>query len=224
MKDDQRVWQTSNGVHVLTQGHPWSDVAVPLVYQPDLLKGEVTGQITGVGVQLVPGSYSAAAIVRVDTGEHRRHRHEREPGLDAHPVPPGVRSREHRSDRRLRRRGQDRLGPHDLSDRDRRSGHHQGEPAHGRIGHGCAGDIGGDTAATSESGNRTLWPIILAIGLAIFAVSWFRSRKAARATATGIGAEGAPATPRASPTASGQPVQPTEGPPDQPTDGTPTSG
>jgi hypothetical protein len=55
-------------VGVLTQGNPSSDVAVPLAYQPDLLKGEVTGQITGVGIQLAPGSYSAATLVRVDTG------------------------------------------------------------------------------------------------------------------------------------------------------------
>jgi len=69
VQDGGRVWQTSGGEDVLTQGNPYTDVAVPLVYQPDLLKGEVTGQITGVDVLLAPGAYSAAAIVRVDTGE-----------------------------------------------------------------------------------------------------------------------------------------------------------
>jgi uncharacterized lipoprotein YbaY len=69
VQDGGRVWQTSGGVKVLTLGNPSSDVPVPLAYQPDLLKGEVAGQITGVGVQLTQGSYSAAALVRIDTGE-----------------------------------------------------------------------------------------------------------------------------------------------------------
>jgi len=69
VQDGDHNWQTSGGVHVLTKGNPKSNVAVPLAYQADLLKGEVTGQITGVGVELEQGAYSGAALIRVDTGE-----------------------------------------------------------------------------------------------------------------------------------------------------------
>jgi uncharacterized lipoprotein YbaY len=69
VQDGDHTWQTSGGVHVLTQGNPKKNVPVPLAYQADLLKGEVTGQITGVGVELEQGAYSGTALVRVDTGE-----------------------------------------------------------------------------------------------------------------------------------------------------------
>jgi Type III secretion system lipoprotein chaperone (YscW) len=54
-------------------------VTVKLTLRSDLLKGEVTGQITGVGITLGSGAYSAAVLVRVDTGETI--------GVDVNPAP-----------------------------------------------------------------------------------------------------------------------------------------
>ena len=45
---------TGHGVPVLTKGNP-SKVDITLTYRPDLLKGAVTGQITGVGIHAVAG-------------------------------------------------------------------------------------------------------------------------------------------------------------------------
>lgn len=77
--DGVHVWDTSTGVKVLTNGNPSSDVTVKLTYRADLLKGEVTGQITGVGISLAPGAYSAAVLIRVDTGQSI--------GVDVNPAP-----------------------------------------------------------------------------------------------------------------------------------------
>ncbi len=40
-----------------------------LAYQPDLVKGEVSGSITGVGIQASPTSYSVAVLVEPSSGE-----------------------------------------------------------------------------------------------------------------------------------------------------------
>ncbi len=52
---------------VLTKGNP-SEVAITLDYRPDLLKGAVTGQITGVDVQTSPTAYAMAVLVDPATG------------------------------------------------------------------------------------------------------------------------------------------------------------
>ena len=46
--DGENAWVTGKGVPVLTKGNP-SNVDITLTYRPDLVKGAVSGQITGVG-------------------------------------------------------------------------------------------------------------------------------------------------------------------------------
>ena len=67
--DNPNVWTTAKGTKVLTNGAPTSDIALDLSYQPDLVKGEVTGAITGVGIQASPTSYSVAVLIEPSTGE-----------------------------------------------------------------------------------------------------------------------------------------------------------
>ena len=50
--DGEVAFVTGHGVPVLTKGNP-SKVDITLTYRPDLLKGAVTGQITGVGIDAV---------------------------------------------------------------------------------------------------------------------------------------------------------------------------
>jgi uncharacterized lipoprotein YbaY len=67
--DGAHAWATSNGVPVVTKGNPSEGLVVKLAYRPDLVKGQVTGGITGVGIELSTGTYAAAVLVRPDTGE-----------------------------------------------------------------------------------------------------------------------------------------------------------
>jgi len=66
--DGENAWVTGKGVPVLTKGNP-SNVAITLTYRPDLVKGAVSGQITGVGIQPSPTAYSMAVLVDPSTGE-----------------------------------------------------------------------------------------------------------------------------------------------------------
>jgi uncharacterized lipoprotein YbaY len=66
--DGDNAWVTGAGVPVLTKGNP-SDVAITLDYRPDLVKGAVSGQIAGVGVQPAPNAYAMAVLVDPSTGE-----------------------------------------------------------------------------------------------------------------------------------------------------------
>ena len=65
--DGDNAWVTAKGVPVLTKGNP-SEVAITLDYRPDVLKGAVTGQITGVDVQTSPTAYAMAVLVDPATG------------------------------------------------------------------------------------------------------------------------------------------------------------
>ena len=65
--DGENAWVTSSGIPVLTKGNP-SNVAVTLSYRPDLLKGAVSGQITGVGVAPSANAYAMAVLVDPSTG------------------------------------------------------------------------------------------------------------------------------------------------------------
>ena len=65
--DGENAWVTADGIPVLTKGNP-SNVAITLSYRPDLLKGAVTGQITGVGVAPSATAYSMAVLVDPATG------------------------------------------------------------------------------------------------------------------------------------------------------------
>ncbi len=82
ISDGDHRWETSSGVKVLTKGNPSTDVTVKLALQSDLLKGEVTGSITGVGIKLASGAYSATVLFRVDTGETI--------GVDVNPAPGAI--------------------------------------------------------------------------------------------------------------------------------------
>jgi uncharacterized lipoprotein YbaY len=66
--DGENAWVTSDGIPVLTKGNP-SNVEITLSHRPDLLKGAVTGQITGVGVAASPTAYAMAVLVDPRTGE-----------------------------------------------------------------------------------------------------------------------------------------------------------
>ncbi len=71
IQDGDLAWVTPIGVSVKV---PWpltEDVELPLAFRPDLLKGAVSGTITGVGLDPArsPEAYGTALIVRVDTGE-----------------------------------------------------------------------------------------------------------------------------------------------------------
>jgi uncharacterized lipoprotein YbaY len=66
--DGADVWTTAKGTMVLTGGAPTSGIALALAYQPDLIKGEVSGSITGVGIQLSTTAYSVAVLIEPSTG------------------------------------------------------------------------------------------------------------------------------------------------------------
>ena len=61
--DGTRVWLTDNGTRVITFGNPTTDVDLDLVLQSDLLKGQVTGDITGSGITLAGTGYAAAVLI-----------------------------------------------------------------------------------------------------------------------------------------------------------------
>ena len=67
--DGDNVWTTAKGTKVLTNGAPTSGIALTLAYQPDLVKGEVSGSITGQGIQLSATAYSIAILIEPSTGE-----------------------------------------------------------------------------------------------------------------------------------------------------------
>jgi uncharacterized lipoprotein YbaY len=60
--DGSRLWVTDNGTRVITYTNPTSDVALELVLRSDLLKGQVTGEITGEGVTLTGSGFAAAVV------------------------------------------------------------------------------------------------------------------------------------------------------------------
>jgi uncharacterized lipoprotein YbaY len=66
--DGENAWVTGKGVPVLTKGNP-SNVDITLTYRPDLVKGAVSGQITGVGVTPSTNAYAMAVLMDPSTGE-----------------------------------------------------------------------------------------------------------------------------------------------------------
>jgi uncharacterized lipoprotein YbaY len=66
--DGTEAWVTGQGVKVLTKGNP-TDVDITLEYRPDLLKADVTGQITAVGLDLSADAYSMAVLIDAKTGD-----------------------------------------------------------------------------------------------------------------------------------------------------------
>jgi uncharacterized lipoprotein YbaY len=67
--DGANAWTTAKGTKVITNGAPTSDVALVLAYRPDLVKGEVSGSITGVGITPSATAYSVAVLVDPSTGD-----------------------------------------------------------------------------------------------------------------------------------------------------------
>jgi uncharacterized lipoprotein YbaY len=65
--DGDNAWVTAKGVPVLTKGNP-SKVAITLDFRPDVLKGAVTGQITGIGVQTSATAYAITVLMDPATG------------------------------------------------------------------------------------------------------------------------------------------------------------
>jgi uncharacterized lipoprotein YbaY len=66
--DGDDAWVTANGVDVLTRGAP-SDVDIELEHRPDLIKGEVTGQVTAVGLLPAADAYAITVLQEVGTGD-----------------------------------------------------------------------------------------------------------------------------------------------------------
>jgi uncharacterized lipoprotein YbaY len=67
--DGENAWATGRGVPVLTKGNPSSNIAIPLDYRPDLIKGAVSGQITGADVQVGANGYAMAVLLDPATGD-----------------------------------------------------------------------------------------------------------------------------------------------------------
>jgi uncharacterized lipoprotein YbaY len=67
--DGENAWATGRGVPVLTKGNPSSDVAITLDYRPDLIKGAVSGQITGTDVQVGANGYAMAVLLDPASGD-----------------------------------------------------------------------------------------------------------------------------------------------------------
>jgi uncharacterized lipoprotein YbaY len=65
--DGDNAWVTAHGVPVLTKGNP-SKVDITLDYRPDVLKGAVSGEITGLGVQPSATAYAITVLVDPATG------------------------------------------------------------------------------------------------------------------------------------------------------------
>jgi uncharacterized lipoprotein YbaY len=65
--DGDDAWVTGHGVPVLTKGNP-SKVAITLDFRPDVLKGAVTGEITGISVQPSATAYAITVLVDPATG------------------------------------------------------------------------------------------------------------------------------------------------------------
>ncbi len=65
--DGTRLWASDDGTRVITYGNP-TEVDLDLVLQSDLLKGQVTGEISGTDVTLA-GTGFAAAVVFDETSQ-----------------------------------------------------------------------------------------------------------------------------------------------------------
>jgi uncharacterized lipoprotein YbaY len=67
IEDGTRVWTTGEGTAVITKGNPTSGLDLVLTYRPDLMKGSVTGAISGVDIDLTETAFSAAVVVDLDS-------------------------------------------------------------------------------------------------------------------------------------------------------------
>ena len=67
---------------MITYGNPTDDLALELVYRPDLLKGQVTGEISGPGITLGGTGFAAAVLFDATSNQ--------EIGMTVVPAPTGV--------------------------------------------------------------------------------------------------------------------------------------
>jgi uncharacterized lipoprotein YbaY len=65
--DGDRTWVTTIGTPVITKGNPTSGVTLALAYRADVLKGDVTGTISGVDIDLGDEAFSAAVLLDLAT-------------------------------------------------------------------------------------------------------------------------------------------------------------
>jgi uncharacterized lipoprotein YbaY len=80
--DGERTWVTTIGTPVVTKGNPTSGVSLVLSYRADVLKGDVTGSISGVDIDLSGEAYSAAVLLDLAT--------DTTVGIDVRVAPAGV--------------------------------------------------------------------------------------------------------------------------------------
>ena len=80
--DGSHVWLTANGTRVITYGNPTTDVDLDLVLQSDLLKGQVTGNITGSGITLAGDGFAATVLIDRASNENV--------GISVTPAPAGL--------------------------------------------------------------------------------------------------------------------------------------
>jgi uncharacterized lipoprotein YbaY len=80
--DGSRLWVTDGGTRVITYGNPTDDVALELIYRPDLLKGQVTGEISGPGITLGGTGFAAAVLFDATSNQQI--------GMTVVPAPTGV--------------------------------------------------------------------------------------------------------------------------------------
>ena len=65
--DGERTWVTTIGTPVITKGNPTSGVSLALIYRADVLKGDVSGTISGVDIDMSDQAFSAAVLLDLAT-------------------------------------------------------------------------------------------------------------------------------------------------------------
>ena len=67
--DGENAWTTGAGVTVIPNGRSAVPVALVLAYRPDLVKGEVTGSLTGASLTPPESAFTVAVLVAPATGQ-----------------------------------------------------------------------------------------------------------------------------------------------------------
>ena len=80
--DGERTWVTTIGTPVITKGNPTSGVSLALIYRADVLKGDVSGTISGVDIDMSDQAFSAAVLLDLAT--------DTTVGIDVHLQPESV--------------------------------------------------------------------------------------------------------------------------------------
>jgi uncharacterized lipoprotein YbaY len=67
--DGANAWATSQGMPVIPKGGSAARVDLVLAYRPDLVKGEVTGSLTGADISPTEAAYAVAVLTDPATGQ-----------------------------------------------------------------------------------------------------------------------------------------------------------